>query len=106
MAVTADGREARTSYELVCSYDHPVPTSELTCRLETGRTHQIRVHLAAIGHAVVGDERYGGARPALQLGRPFLHAETLAFDHPATGERARFISPLAPDLAALRGQLV
>ena len=57
-----------------------------TCRLETGRTHQIRVHLQAIGHPVVGDAGYGGARPALALDRPFLHAGGLAFAHPVTGE--------------------
>ena len=66
--------------------------SELVCRLETGRTHQIRVHLAAIGHPVVGDERYRGARESLPCPRPFLHAERLGFDHPVTGERLAFDS--------------
>ena len=99
MAVTAGGREARTGYTVVRAFRDPVPTSELVCRLETGRTHQIRVHLAAIGHPVVGDERYGGARPAFTLARPFLHAEELAFDHPASGERVRFNSPLPAELA-------
>lgn len=98
MAVAAAGREARTRYQVEGRRLHPVPTTELTCGLETGRTHQIRVHLAAIGHPVVGDARYGGARPALPLGRPFLHAEHLAFDHPATGRPVRFSSPLPEDL--------
>jgi 23S rRNA pseudouridine1911/1915/1917 synthase len=100
MAVTANGREARTAYTVVRTYAEPVPTSELVCRLETGRTHQIRVHLAAIGHPVVGDDRYGGERLALAVGRPFLHAESLAFDHPATGERVAFTSPLPAELTA------
>ena len=98
MAVTTSGREARTGYEVIRTYERPVATSELHCRLETGRTHQIRVHFAAIGHAVVGDDRYGGARPAVALDRPFLHAEELAFDHPGTGERVRFSSRLPQDL--------
>lgn len=101
MAVTTSGREARTGYEVIRTYTAPVATSEMHCRLETGRTHQIRVHFAAIGHPVVGDDRYGGARPALPLDRPFLHAEELAFDHPVTRERVRFASPLPPDLVDL-----
>ena len=98
MAVTADGREARTRYTVDRRYQEPQPLSLVTCRLETGRTHQIRVHLAAIGHPVVGDARYGGARPALALDRPFLHARRLAFDHPGSGERVSFDSPLPRDL--------
>ncbi|HET9442589.1 MAG TPA: RluA family pseudouridine synthase [Acidimicrobiales bacterium] len=101
MTVAAAGREARTRYEVVRRFREPVPTTELACRLETGRTHQIRVHLAAIGHPVVGDVRYGGARPALAMGRPFLHAGRLAFTHPGTGERVAFDSPLPDDLGAL-----
>ena len=101
MAVTAGGREARTGYEVVREFLEPIPTSEVRCRLETGRTHQIRVHLAAIGHPVVGDERYGGRRPAFALDRPFLHAEELGFEHPVSGEHLRFTSPLPDDLASL-----
>ena len=72
----------------------------LTCRLETGRTHQIRVHLVAIGHPVVGDALYGGKRSALELDRPFLHATQLAFEHPVTGAALAFDSPMPPDLVA------
>jgi 23S rRNA pseudouridine1911/1915/1917 synthase len=68
----------------------------LRVRLETGRTHQIRVHLAAIGLPVVGDAVYGVPDPA--LGRQFLHATRLAFTHPFTGERVEVESPLPPDL--------
>jgi 23S rRNA pseudouridine1911/1915/1917 synthase len=75
--------------------------SLLACRLETGRTHQIRVHLAAIGHPVVGDGSYGGAREPLVLDRPFLHAAQLAFEHPVTGQHLRFEDPLPPELASV-----
>jgi 23S rRNA pseudouridine1911/1915/1917 synthase len=68
--------------------------------LETGRTHQIRVHLSSINHPLVGDPTYGQRRPTLGLGRPFLHAAELAFDHPTTGARVTFTSELAPDLRA------
>ncbi|HUF33351.1 MAG TPA: RluA family pseudouridine synthase [Acidimicrobiales bacterium] len=101
MAVSAAGREARTSYEVVTTYTEPVLSALTSCRLETGRTHQIRVHLAAIGHPVVGDPRYRGKRVALPCPRPFLHATELAFDHPGTGERARFESPLPDDLVGV-----
>ena len=81
-------------------YSAPAVVSRLECRLETGRTHQIRVHLASIGHPLVGDPTYAQRRPMLGLTRPFLHAAELAFDHPATGERVTFHSPLAADLEA------
>jgi 23S rRNA pseudouridine1911/1915/1917 synthase len=75
----------------------------LNVRLETGRTHQIRVHLAAIDLPVVGDRVYGVADE--RLGRQFLHASRLAFDHPLTGERIELESPLPPDLAAYLSRL-
>jgi 23S rRNA pseudouridine1911/1915/1917 synthase len=105
MAVVTGGRFARTRYEVQQAYDDPVEATLLACRLETGRTHQIRVHLSAIGHPVVGDTRYGGARSSLPVPRPFLHAARLAFDHPGTGERVAFESPLPPDLEEVRARL-
>jgi len=63
------------------------------------------VHLAAIGHSVVGDDRYDGIRQTLPVGRPFLHAEELGFDHPITGERISMQSPLPADLAAVIDQI-
>jgi 23S rRNA pseudouridine1911/1915/1917 synthase len=105
MTVSARGREARTRYEVKERLDWPLAVSDVECRLETGRTHQIRVHLAAIGHPVAGDQRYGGERPQLGLARPFLHAHHLAFDHPATGERMELDSPLPADLEECRGRL-
>ena len=100
MSVREGGREARTAYEVVATYREP-DVARLVCRLETGRTHQIRVHLLAIGHPVVGDAAYGGKRPGLTLDRPFLHAGGLAFAHPVTGDRIAVEEPLAPELAAL-----
>jgi 23S rRNA pseudouridine1911/1915/1917 synthase len=97
MAVREGGREARTRYEVVRRFDRPA-VALLRCSLETGRTHQIRVHLAAIGHPVVGDPAYGGGRTGVAIDRPFLHAATLAFAHPVTGEPQRFESALPPDL--------
>ncbi len=98
------GPHALTS--LVTAYDEPAEVSFVRCRLETGRTHQIRVHLTAIGHPVVGDDRYGGRRePLLDVPRPFLHAEHLAFRHPETGDEVSFDSPLPPDLAAVLARL-
>ncbi|MGH9184215.1 MAG: RluA family pseudouridine synthase [Acidimicrobiales bacterium] len=99
MAVSARGREARTRYEVVRVWDDPAVTL-VSCTLETGRTHQIRVHLAAIGHPVVGDRRYGGDRESFPIGRFFLHAAHLAFTHPTTGRPLAFDSPLPPDLEA------
>jgi 23S rRNA pseudouridine1911/1915/1917 synthase len=104
MAVREAGKEARTGYEVLTQYDHP-ECALVECRLETGRTHQIRVHLGAIGHPVVGDGTYGGDRNPLQPGRPFLHAYVLALIHPATGERLEFSDPLPPELMAVLSRL-
>jgi 23S rRNA pseudouridine1911/1915/1917 synthase len=105
MAVTMTGKPARTAYEVERRYDEPVAATELRCKLETGRTHQIRVHLASIGHPVVGDGRYGGDRPSLPCPRPWLHAERLALDHPVTGEPLTFTSALPPELKDVRAEL-
>jgi 23S rRNA pseudouridine1911/1915/1917 synthase len=99
--VQTGGRDARTGYEVQARYARPLATTLLRCRLETGRTHQIRVHLASIGHPVIGDDRYGPTRTSwapLPRGRPFLHAAELSFDHPESGDRMRFTSPLPEDL--------
>jgi 23S rRNA pseudouridine1911/1915/1917 synthase len=87
-------REARTSFTL----ERALPTTSLLrVRLETGRTHQIRVHLQAIGHPVAGDPEYG-TPGLLGLERQFLHATRLAFEHPVTGARVEVHSPLPLDL--------
>jgi 23S rRNA pseudouridine1911/1915/1917 synthase len=120
MAVRTDGRNAVTGYEVLERWTTPQPTTLVRCTLETGRTHQIRVHLAAIGHPVVGDVRYrAGASsgrepghrrrvsvaPGLSPGRPFLHAAVLGFDHPTSGERLRFESGLPEDLQRVLADL-
>ena len=99
MTVSAQGKPARTRYEVVATYRDPVLVSLLECRLETGRTHQIRVHLRAIDHAVVGDTRYGGAKESFPFDRPWLHAAALRLTHPVTGAELAFDSPLPADLA-------
>lgn len=98
MAVIAEGRDAVTHYRVLqegerCSY--------LEVRLESGRTHQIRVHLSHIKHPVIGDPVYGGRGDlsnALGLGRPFLHAARLAFAHPTTGRQIELSDPLPEEL--------
>jgi 23S rRNA pseudouridine1911/1915/1917 synthase len=98
MAIVADGRPSRTEYSVLQRFDGPAELALLECRLETGRTHQIRVHLGSINHPLVGDPVYGQRRPRLQLERPFLHAAELAFVHPGTGQLVSYRSELAPDL--------
>jgi 23S rRNA pseudouridine1911/1915/1917 synthase len=97
MAVRAAGRPARTTYEVLATDGDDAALLE--CRLETGRTHQIRVHLAAIGHPVLGDAAYGAAGGP--LGRPFLHAYALAFTHPGGGDRRHYEAALPEDLRAV-----
>jgi 23S rRNA pseudouridine1911/1915/1917 synthase len=97
MAVSGAGsREARTHFTVL---ELLALESYLEARLETGRTHQIRAHFAAIGHPLTGDTTYGGAR-RYGLRRQFLHAHRLAFAHPVSGERLSFESALPDDLAS------
>ncbi|MDE2004444.1 MAG: 23S rRNA pseudouridine(1911/1915/1917) synthase RluD [Betaproteobacteria bacterium] len=101
MAVVAKGKPARTHLAVIERFGI---ATLLRCRLETGRTHQIRVHLAAIGHPLVGDPAYGGRRSEAGVpafARQALHATRLALDHPATGRSMRFDAPAPADLAAL-----
>lgn len=104
-AARHEGREARTRWEVLAEGTAAPPVTLLECRLETGRTHQIRVHLSYTGNPVVGDTAYG-ADPTLaedlDLGRPFLHAAHLAFSHPVTGERIDVHEPLPADLVGVR----
>ena len=108
MAVVASGRPARTLYRVAEPFDG---TALLLCRIVTGRTHQIRIHMAHSGHALVGDPLYSGrqwrnlpqqaAAACRSFPRQALHAWRLEIDHPATGERMRFEAPLPPDLEQL-----
>ncbi len=118
MAVRQSGREAITHWQVLERFvgpDGKPLASLIECQLETGRTHQIRVHLAHIGHPLIGDSTYGpgfrtksallspGAREALSdLGRQALHAYLLGFEHPTLGEELVFRSELPADLARLR----
>ena len=94
MAVVTNGRDARTSYRVLREVGG---RTLLEVRPQTGRTHQIRVHLASIGHPITGDALYG-RRGDAPVARQFLHARRLAFLHPRTGERLELEAPLAEDL--------
>ena len=108
MAVIRDGvhsaKEALTHYRTLKRYG---AVSYLSLRLETGRTHQIRVHMATLGHALLGDEVYGGAptpfekKHARLLDGQALHAKKISFLHPKTGERVSFECPLPQNFKAL-----
>ena len=103
MAIRADGRSARTHYRVIETFSRPTDASLLRCRLETGRTHQIRVHLASIGLPLLGDLAYGVADP-FGIGRPLLHACELEFRHPSADTPMSFAAPIPGDFAeALRG---
>jgi 23S rRNA pseudouridine1911/1915/1917 synthase len=95
MAIVDRGRASTTVYKVI---DRFTGMSLVEARPKTGRTHQIRVHLAAIGHPIIGDRVYGKASPL--VGRQFLHAQRIVFAHPRTGERVEFDAPLPEDLAA------
>ena len=95
---SAGGRPAETAFEVRERFPRP---SLLVVTPRTGRTHQIRVHLSAIGHPILGDRAYGGGgstRRALGLTRPFLHSWRIGFGHPVTGERIELEEPLPEDL--------
>jgi len=99
MAVVASGKPAQTDVtRLAVAETADGPVSAVRCKLHTGRTHQIRVHLASRGYPLVGDQMYGGY-PALGLQRQALHAARLGFAHPQTGDVLRFEADLPPDLA-------
>jgi 23S rRNA pseudouridine1911/1915/1917 synthase len=101
MAVVERGKAARTH---VAPVERFAVATLVRCTLETGRTHQIRVHLAAIGHPLVGDPVYGTRRAASGVppfARQALHAERLGFVHPTTRRAMGFVAPLPADFAAL-----
>jgi 23S rRNA pseudouridine1911/1915/1917 synthase len=97
-AVVHGGKPARTHYQ-VLEYFEESDATLLEVRLETGRTHQIRAHFAAIGHPVVGDRSYGATRKDLDVPRTFLHASRLELTHPVTGDLLAVDAPLPTDLA-------
>jgi 23S rRNA pseudouridine1911/1915/1917 synthase len=123
MAVVAEGRGKEALTRLYVEQSFPPDSSDplasrIRCRLETGRTHQIRVHLSSLGHPLLGDPVYGGgfrtkvnrldeaSRAAVQtLDRQALHASLLGFAHPVTGKKLRFESGLPPALEAVEKAL-
>lgn len=102
MAVVADGRPAVTHWQVLERFSG---YTLLECRLETGRTHQIRVHMAHIGHPIVGDMVYGRKKPELGQDTQCLHARAITFRHPRSGETVTLTCPLPPYLEALIHQL-
>ena len=103
-AKPTSGRPAVTHYETVRKFPE---ASFLRIRIETGRTHQIRVHMAHIGHPVIGDTQYGRARKTnrpIHAARQMLHAEQLAFAHPITGKTLEFTAPIPGDMQTLLNQ--
>lgn len=102
MAVVADGRPAVTHWQVLERFSG---YTLLKCRLETGRTHQIRVHMAHIGHPIVGDMVYGRKKPELGQDTQCLHARAITFRHPRSGETVTLTCPLPPYLEALIHQL-
>ncbi|MCX7571360.1 RluA family pseudouridine synthase [Tumebacillus sp. DT12] len=98
--VSQTGKAAQTEYEVVTRYRN---ATLVKARLRTGRTHQIRVHFAHLGHPLVGDELYGGS--TVQFGRQALHAALLRFPHPLTGELLEIEAPMPDDLADLLQRL-
>ena len=107
-------RRARSAVTRVTWARHFKGVSLLKVAIATGRTHQIRVHLSAIGHPIVGDPTYGGVhrrvpgdlRAVMRLERPFLHAARLSFTHPTDGRRVDFDSPLPPDLESVVDEII
>lgn len=102
MAVVPTGRRAVTHWEVVARYPG---VTHLRCRLETGRTHQIRVHMAHIGHPILGDTVYGAKKPVPGLTGQCLHAAGLRFIHPRTGEPVELHCPLPPEFTAMLQKL-
>jgi|TARA_B100001094_G_scaffold213052_1_gene207125 23S rRNA pseudouridine1911/1915/1917 synthase len=102
-AVIQSGKYARTHYEVEKRASAPFKVSMLVCQLETGRTHQIRVHLSAIGHPVLGDELYGRRSEFNIENRLSLHAQMITFSHPETDTEVVMESPLPMNLMELKG---
>lgn len=102
MAVVPTGRRAVTHWEVIARYPG---VTHLRCRLETGRTHQIRVHMAHIGHPILGDTVYGAKKPVPGLTGQCLHATDLRFIHPRTGEPVELHCPLPPEFTAMLQKL-
>ena len=95
MAVTADGKRAVTEFKVLERFKN---FTYVECKLQTGRTHQIRVHMTEIGHPLVGDEKYTARKNIFDIKGQALHSHTLSLTHPVTGERMNFTAPLPDDM--------
>ena len=98
MAVTADGKFAVTEFKVLERFKN---FTYVECKLQTGRTHQIRVHMAGIGHPLVGDEKYTARKNPFDIQGQALHSHTLNLTHPTTGERMNFTAPLPDDMGKI-----
>jgi 23S rRNA pseudouridine1911/1915/1917 synthase len=101
-AVVNGAQEARTHFEVL---ERLEAATVVLLKLETGRTHQIRVHMAHLGHAVVGDASYGRGRSTIVFGRPALHSYRVTFTQPRSGELVRLEAPVPPDIEELLAKL-
>ena len=102
MAVTADGKRAVTEFKVLERFKN---FTYVECKLQTGRTHQIRVHMTEIGHPLVGDEKYTARKNIFDIKGQALHSHTLSLTHPVTGERMNFTAPLPDDMKKILNYL-
>ena len=102
MAITSDGKRAVTEFRVLERFKN---FTYVECKLQTGRTHQIRVHMAAIGHPLVGDEKYSARKNPFDIKGQALHSHTLSLTQPTTGERMNFTAPLPYDMEEILRQL-
>ena len=100
--VRENGKDATTNFRVLERFG---AYTLVECRLMTGRTHQIRVHMAYIGHPVVGDPKYGAKKCPFSIEGQALHSKTLMFTHPRTGERMEFEAPLPEDMQMILDDL-
>mgnify|MGYP002626423577 CR=1 FL=1 len=102
MAITADGKSAVTEFKVLERFKN---FTYVECKLQTGRTHQIRVHMAAIGHPLLGDTKYTARKNIFDIQGQALHSYNLSLIHPTTGERMNFTAPLPDDMQKILNQL-
>ena len=102
MAIVEGGKPATTEFRVLERFDR---YSLIECRLRTGRTHQIRVHMTSIGYPLAGDPKYGARRNEFAIDGQALHSRELILSHPSTGEQMKFVAPLPADMQSILNQL-
>ena len=102
MAIVEGGKPATTEFRVLERFDR---YSLIECRLRTGRTHQIRVHMTSIGYPLLGDPKYGARRNEFEIDGQALHSRELILNHPSTGEQMTFVAPLPADMQSILNQL-